>query len=151
MAYFTDTIVSRIDAKGRVSVPLKFRQVLDKEEASSFYLIPSIGHPALEGFGPAAMRDFASRLAPMDRFSDESDALALSFFADSAELVWDGDNRVKIPDSLLEHAGITGEILFAGMGAKFQVWEPNAYKAWRAKALDIARAKRGSLTGGALS
>jgi MraZ protein len=149
VAYFTDTIITKIDAKGRVSVPLKFRQVLEKEEADSFFLIPSIGHNALEGFGPTAMREFQARLEPLDRFSDESDALALSFFADSAQLFWDGDNRVKIPESLLDHAKIAGDILFAGMGAKFQVWEPEAYKAWRARALDIARAKRGSMTGGA--
>lgn len=145
VAYFTDTIASKIDAKGRVSVPAKFRQVLEREEASSFYLIPSIAHQALEGYGPKGMRDLAERLAPLDRFSDESDALAMQFFADSTELVWDGDNRVKIPEALLAHANITSDILFAGLGEKFQVWEPQAFRAWRSRAREIALRQRGLL------
>ena len=40
----------------------------------------------------------------------------------------DGEGRVTLPDQLKEHARITGEVAFVGLGAMFQLWDPAGYR-----------------------
>lgn len=148
--FFTDTIINRIDAKGRVSVPASFREVLAAENAQHLFLIRSVRHDALEGFGPSLAREQSARLESYDLFGEEGDALATNFFADMRRTLWDTEGRIKIPEEYLAHAKLTSEVAFVGLGRKFQIWNPEAHRAWRERALDIERkAKAGRGQGGA--
>ena len=51
MQPFVSTVVNKLDAKGRVSVPASFRQILAAQNLRGIYCIPSFVHPALDGFG----------------------------------------------------------------------------------------------------
>ena len=87
-----------------------------------------------------------SRLAQLDQLSDEHDDLSL-MFADAQQLAIDGDGRIVLPDTLKEHARISDEAAFVGLGAKFQMWEPAALRqrhrdASRERALRQRRAAR---------
>ena len=48
---FVSTTVNKLDAKGRVSVPAPFRQILAQQNLHGLYCIPSFVSPALEAFG----------------------------------------------------------------------------------------------------
>lgn len=145
MEHFSDTIVNKIDAKGRVSVPAKIRQVLIAQGAETVFLKRGDRHQAIEGFGPLLRRQLDERLALLDPLSLEYDALARSIFGRSTELGWDAEGRIKIPDDYLKFAGITDQVMFVGLGRKFQIWAPAAYEAWEKQADDIVAASAGLL------
>jgi len=42
----------------------------------------------------------------------------------------DAQGRVVLPDSLLNYAGITGEVVFLGLGSRVEVWDK---KEWETK------------------
>ena len=72
-------------------------------------------------------------------------AIAAALLTRSHPLPFDGEGRVMLPESLLAHAGISAVCTFAGRGATFQIWQPEAYDAYEAEALERARAEAPAL------
>lgn len=133
MALFLSTYVNKVDKKGRVSVPAPFRAVLAPQAFQGIVLFRASARPCLEGFGMDMMEDLGQRLDRFDLFSEAQDDLAAAIFAGALPLPFDGEGRIQLPPDLAEHAAIGESAAFAGMGRKFQIWEPRALEA-RAKA-----------------
>lgn len=145
MTGFLSTVTSKIDAKGRVSVPAAFRAAASAQGFGGIYAYPSFTEAAIEGGGQMLMDNVSQMIARLDPYSEERDALAAALFADSHQLSFDGDGRISLPDVLLVHAGIDKTLTFVGLGAKFQIWEPARFEAWHIKAREKARQHRGLL------
>ena len=152
---FVSTVTNKIDGKGRVSVPAPFRQALALQGANHFFCFPSFNQKALEAYGPALMEKIESRIGDLDPFSEEYDTLVRCILGGSIELTFDGEGRIKLPQSFLDHAGITDFVAFVGMGLKFQLWNPSAYEPLRSSDTENARrghgilGNRAGVTGGA--
>jgi MraZ protein len=129
---------NRLDAKGRVSVPAQFRAALrqfgDGGNASHLILRPSHLHACIEAWPPTQFAALAAPLAQYSLLSAEHQDLAASIYADAFPIEADKEGRILIPDHLVAHAGLTGPVLFMGMGPTFQIWEPAAAERRRAEA-----------------
>ena len=155
MTMFMSTVTSKIDAKGRVSVPSVFRSAIILQNGASqngdvtaphgIFVYPSFTEGAIEGGGQSLMNDIGTMVDRLDLFTEERDALAASLFADSHHLTFDADGRVSLPATLLAHAGIEKELCFVGLGGKFQIWNPQSYADFRVKARAMALQQRGLL------
>lgn len=139
MELFLSTYVNKVDRKGRVSVPATFRSTLATHRQPNLVVIfPSFKVPALDGAGSDRMEEMKNRLETLEQFSDEYDNLSL-LFADAHPLTMDGEGRIVLPDGLKEHANITSDAAFVGLGASFQIWEPGAYAEHRAAVRERTR------------
>lgn len=150
MTMFMSTVTSKIDAKGRVSVPSVFRSAIASQNGDvaaphGIFVYPSFTEGAIEGGGQSLMNDIGTMVDRLDLFTEERDALAASLFADSHHLNFDADGRVSLPATLLAHAGIEKELCFVGLGGKFQIWNPQKYADFRGKARALALEQRGLL------
>ena len=126
---FVGKFVNKLDAKGRVSVPAQFRQVLSAQQNGGFYCIRSVGHPALNGFGEAVFGEADERLKSFSPiFSRDYAAQATALFAQARYLELDDDGRVRLPDELVAHAGIEDRILCAGLDRMFEIWNPATFE-----------------------
>jgi len=139
MESFRGRFTNKIDAKGRVSLPAKFRSVAASQGLNGVVCFPSFQGRFIEGSGPHFAASIDEMLQRLDPFSPERDMLASVLIGDSAELMFDSDGRVVLPEELRAHAGIADEATFVGLGEKFQIWEPKAFEAFRAEALEKAR------------
>ena len=149
MQPFVSTVVNKLDAKGRVSVPSPFRQILAQQNLKGFYCFPSFVAPALEAFGETLLNEFQERLGNVDPlFSEDYDAQAQAVVGESQFLNFDDEGRIRLPDDLIAHAGIGERVLFVGMVKKFQLWEPERFEPIRRERIARARATRLG-TGGA--
>ena len=63
------------------------------------------------------------------------------------ELPFDGEGRIVLPGNLAEAAGITDRAAFAGRGARFQIWSPEAFETHQQQALSRLRERLGSSGG----
>ena len=52
----------------------------------------------------------------------------MALFGASEILSLDQDGRIKIPERLCDHAGLSSRAVFVGLGDKFQIWEPEKFK-----------------------
>ena len=143
MESFRGRFTNRIDAKGRVSVPAKLRAVTMAQGLNGVICFPPLNPGAfIEGCGPAFSEIVDQMLDRLDPFAPERQSLAAVLIGESAELNFDADGRVILPETLRNLAGIGDEATFVGMGQRFQVWEPKAYEAYYAKALEDAQKYR---------
>lgn len=141
VAIFVGTHDNKVDRKGRVSVPAKFR---DAVAGQSFHGVVVYRHyelPALEGCGMDQMEAYVEQMDAFDLFSNEHEDLTTILFAESEQLSFDGEGRIMLPQHFLEYAGIGERAVFAGKGKRFQIWEPETYAAEREKARQRAREK----------
>ena len=125
---FLSTYVNKVDRKGRVSVPATFRSTLSLHRQPNLVIaFPSVRLPALECSGSDRMAEMQERIETLEQFSEEYENLSL-LFADSHALAMDGEGRVILPEQLKEHAHITADVAFVGLGAMFQLWDPAGYQ-----------------------
>ena len=144
---FVSTFVNKLDAKGRVSIPAPYRQILAQQDMGTLYCIPSFVSPSLEAFGNTLLSQFEQRLHKYDPlFSENYDEEAQVVLAAAQPLNFDDEGRVRLPDDLCEYAGIKDRVAFVGLGQKFQMWDPVRFEPVHAERIARARAAR---TGGA--
>lgn len=129
MDQFVSTFTNKIDAKGRISVPVAFRTVLAKDGFEGIYCYPSLDDEALDAGGQRLVDKIQTLLEGVAPFSDERDHLAMALFGASEILSIDQEGRIVLSERLCEHAGITTHATFVGLGEKFQIWEPGRFDA----------------------
>jgi transcriptional regulator MraZ len=144
---FLSHFTHRFDAKGRISIPATFRQVLAKDGFEGVYAYPSLDVPALDCGGHRLLAEIDSLIATMPAFSPASDAMATALMGTSEILRMDADGRVSLDDRLKTSLGLSEEAVFVGLGHKFQIWEPSRFAGYleeaRSRLLRL-RAERGA-------
>lgn len=132
---FRGESVHKVDGKGRVSIPAAFRRVLEEgdpdwEAGANPNLVLVYGRPGkrcLEGYSLKMIDEVDEMIAELPRFSREREALERMINTQSIYAQVDENGRMVLPAKLRESIGVKGEATFAGMGDKFQIWEPGAY------------------------
>lgn len=143
MDRFVSTFTNRLDGKGRVSIPAPFRGVLERDGyAGGIYCYPSLDAPALDAGGERLAQKIDGLLAGLPDYSDERDELSVALYGDVQVLSIDGDGRIVLPEALRQHAGLSTQVTFVGLGDKFQMWEPSRFEARRQRAREKVRDTR---------
>jgi MraZ protein len=111
-----------IDAKGRTSLPARFRDVLVATGDLRIVLTPSPFDPCLDVFPIKAWEEFEAKIAALPQFEPNVIRLRRLYVSAAVECEIDKQGRVLVPNSLREHAGLTKDVLWAGMGRKAELW-----------------------------
>lgn len=146
MAALIGRHINKLDKKGRVSVPKPFRDAFADQGFAGIYVYPSFKYAALEACGEDFIQRVITSLDDLDLFSDDQDDLASTILGNSHPLSYDPEGRVVLPKSLLDHAELSGEVVFVGRGTRFQLWEPAAYETHNAAAFERARSRGATLS-----
>jgi MraZ protein len=146
MDRFVSHYTLRLDAKGRVSIPAAFRAVLARDGFDGLYCYRTLDRPALDAGGNALLADIEALIALYPPYSEQREQLAASLYSNSEVLKIDGEGRVVLTDALKAHAGIGDAVAFAGLGHKFQIWEPERFRAELAEATAKVRTLREQLS-----
>jgi MraZ protein len=146
MDEFVSKYVNRLDSKGRVSIPAAFRQILARDGYDNLFCSPSLEMDCIDAGGQGLRSATDDYLNAFEVFSEEREILATTLLGESEALKIDKDGRVVLSETLKNHAGIRDKLAFVGNGFKFQIWDPDRYEAYRADAIERARALRKSLT-----
>lgn len=120
-----------LDAKGRLSVPTRHRDVLSASASSQLTITK---HP-----------DGCLLVFPRpewERFRDRISDLPMSavwwkrmFLGNAMDVDMDGTGRVLVSPELRQGANITRDVLLLGMGRHFELWDKPTYDAKEVAAL----------------
>jgi MraZ protein len=124
---FIGTYSPKLDEKGRVILPAKFR-----DELSAGLVITRGQERSLFIF---SQREFESmhdklRQAPVTN-KQGRDYLRL-FLSGASQESLDSQNRLTIPLNLREYAGLERDLTVIGMGARVEIWDTEAWNAYYA-------------------
>jgi MraZ protein len=128
MDRFVSNFTNRLDAKGRVSIPATFRLVLGRDGFEGLYVHPALDMTALDAGGNALLTEIDGLLSTLPPYSDERDHLSTALMGVSEVLKIDPEGRVQLTESLKAYASIRDQVTFVGLGAKFQIWEPEQFR-----------------------
>jgi MraZ protein len=145
MQLFLGSFLNRLDKKGRVSIPAPFRAALSGSAFAGVVAFPSFSKAAIEAGGIERMAKLSEGTDELPAFSVEQDDLTALIFASAHQLAFDGDGRVVLPEDLIQHAKITDQVQVVGLGKTFEIWQPEAFKLFKADAFKRAQASRPTL------
>lgn len=135
MRPFIGTFENKVDRKGRVSVPAKFRSVLEAEGYSGIVVRMDPQNGCIEGYGMDRLERLQGTMSDLVDVDDPDYTVALQIFAESDDLPFDPNGRVLLPDALRSEAGIDDTAVFVGLGRVFQIWNPDAFQTFRTEKL----------------
>lgn len=146
MDRFVSNYTLRLDAKGRVSIPAPFRAVLARDGFEGLYCYPTLDRPALDAGGNALLAEIEALIARFPPFSEEREQFSTALYGTSETLRLDGEGRVMLTEPLKQHATIKDSAAFVGLGHKFQIWEPDRFRAQLEEATEKVRALKKQLS-----
>ena len=146
MDRFVSQFTNRLDAKGRVSIPATFRNLLAKDGYEGLYVHPALDFPALDCGGHALLKEIDGLMNRLPAYSEERDFFATALLGASQIVKVDSEGRFALTELMRETAGITDTLTFVGHGHKFQIWEPAQFQAHYAQSRDKLRQMRKSLS-----
>jgi MraZ protein len=138
---FTETFINKLDAKGRVSIPSSFRQVLAGQGTEGVYVLKAVsGERALTAFGNTLLSSAREQLKPHHPILSRGYApRAQAIFGQARRLAFDDEGRVRLPDDLIAHIGAGERVCFVGLNDIFEIWNPETFEPVQAARLADAR------------
>jgi len=124
---FTGVFQHSIDAKGRTSLPSRFREILAAQNAEKLFVTTHMIDDCLVAFAPAQWDRILARLGEQSMFDETANLLVRSFIAPAQECPVDKLGRILIPPSLREHVGLVEEITWAGTVERIEIWTPQRW------------------------
>ncbi len=139
MKIFLSKYINNLDKKGRVLVPISYRTVLADQSFSGIIAYPSFRHRCIEACSLTRLQELSTIINGLAPYSQERDVLETVILGEANQLPLDGEGRIILPKSLLEHAGISEQVCFVGKGLTFELWQPETFEGYLASARQFAQ------------
>jgi len=115
-----------IDAKGRTSLPARFREVLGKDKR---IVLTSALDPCLVAYALGEWTVFEERLAKLPQFDRAVQKLKRIYVSGAVDVEIDDSGRVLVPPTLRDYAGLAKDVIWAGNGKYAELWDKKRWLA----------------------
>ena len=119
---FRGQFTHSVDAKGRISVPARFRDLVSRKGESRLVLTPAPFDPCLHVYPLSAWEAFEQKVSELPSLDRNIVRFRRLYVSAAVECELDKANRVLVPPHLREKAGLGREALWAGMGRLLELW-----------------------------
>lgn len=126
---FNGTSYHSLDGKGRVAIPVRFRDS-SQEENSRMVVLNAGVH--LVVYPHALWEGIAQKLNGLSQFDPRVQAIRRYFIAGAADCECDRQGRILLPPASRQVLP-AGELALVGMGAFFEIWNKELWLAEQAK------------------
>ena len=116
-----------IDAKGRTSLPARYRDVLSSIGERRIILTSALD-PCLVAYPLAEWRAFEEKLARLPRFDPSVVKLRRLYVSAAVEVSFDAQGRILVPPPLRTYAALEKDVLWAGNGKYAELWDAGLWK-----------------------
>jgi MraZ protein len=125
---FLGTHTPRLDEKGRLILPAKYREeltrgiVLTKGEERCLYVFPQ-----------SEFDQIAAGRRPEPRDAKPERGYNRVFFASAEDAIPDRQGRITIPPALREYAALQRDCVVIGNNTRLEIWDSEAWDAYLAE------------------
>jgi len=106
-----------VDAKGRIIMPAKFREILGEE-----FVVTKGMDGCLFVYSNEEWENIENKFRNVSSANKDARKFMRFFFAGAADCEVDKQGRVLIPPKLREYAGLQKEVVLAGVGNRIEIW-----------------------------
>ena len=119
---FSGTFSRILDDKRRFAVPKRLKEQFGEKELTSLYVAPGTER-SLVLYSPAEFDRLAQRLSEKSSGRAEFRNYLRLFYARSERLDLDSQNRIRIPEWLVDFARLKKDIVLLGVHDHAEVWD----------------------------
>jgi len=119
---FTGRYEHTIDAKGRVALPSKFREVLLTNYREDRLIVTSFIDPCLIAYPVSEWRALEEKIRTLPRFDPNVLQIKRMLVSGATECQIDSNGRILIPPVLRQFAGLDRDMVWAGMVDTIEIW-----------------------------
>ena len=116
-----------IDNKGRVAIPAKMRKFMSPESQQSFMVIRGT-QKCIDLFPLDVWQKITKDIQKLGYYNEEDAEFLRQYLSNATLETMDSQSRIPIPKVLLDYAGITKEVVIAGMMDKIEIWNVEDYE-----------------------
>ena len=128
------TYECKVDAKGRLMLPVAFKKQLASVTEKGFVLKRAVFQPCLELYPMQEWESMMHNVNKLNRFKKKNNDFIRRFTAGVKSVDLDVSGRLLIPKDLVGFAGITKEIVVTSAVNIIEIWDKDKYE----KAIDDA-------------
>ena len=125
---FRGSFEHTVDAKGRVSVPSRFREILVDHYDDRLVLALDYDR-CLTVYPLEEWERLEEKIKNLPMMQKEVKEFMRFFFSTATECELDKQGRILIPPPLRERAGIRKNVLLIGIINKVEIWDTHAWEA----------------------
>jgi MraZ protein len=114
-----------LDAKGRVSLPARFRA-----EMTGSLVVAKGFDKCLYVYPKDAYEKFVAELTSREDFEPRVRRVRRFFMAGASEVELDSAGRVSLPANLREFAGLKRDVAVTGNGNRIEIWDAEAWESY---------------------
>jgi MraZ protein len=118
-----------IDAKGRTSFPSRFRDVLAAGNDLRLVLTRALFDRCLHLYPMRHWEELEAKIAEMPQFEPNVVAFRRMYLSAAVECELDKQGRILVPPSLRDHAELSKDVIWAGMGRTSELWSKERWQA----------------------
>ncbi|MGO9020148.1 MAG: division/cell wall cluster transcriptional repressor MraZ [Syntrophobacteraceae bacterium] len=118
---FRGRSAARLDAKGRLRIPTKFREVLQNHYTDSLF-ISGYGD-CLVAYPPEKWEEMEAKSSNLSQVLPEHRSFVRNFISIAEQCDFDNEGRILIPPLLRKEAHLDREVIIVGALASFEIWD----------------------------
>jgi MraZ protein len=119
---FRGQFTHSVDAKGRISLPVRFRDQLTGASDPRIVVTPAIFDACLHVYPIKAWEEFEAKVNELPSLDRHAVRFRRLYVSAAVECELDGAGRLLVPQELRTHAKLDKDALWAGMGPKLELW-----------------------------
>ena len=111
-----------IDPKGRLSIPARFRDVLNSEYGDKLVIVPIKG-AQIEVHPLSRWQEIEASASKQSRFDEDVRKFRRLYLSLGEDVTLDPQGRIQIRQDYRERAALVKDVMIVGMGEYFDVWD----------------------------
>ena len=124
-----------IDSKGRVSIPVRFREILAERYEETLIVTTDLDQ-CLVAYPVEEWRLIVEKAKDLPQMRKEVKDWMRIFYSRAVECPLDRQGRILVPPSLREQSRLNRHIVMLGMFNKIEVWDQ---KRWKEKEVQLSK------------
>lgn len=115
-----------VDSKGRLAIPVKFREILAAKYDEK--LIITHFDQCLWAYPLPVWHEFERKIVQLPQFLEEVKVLQRAFVSAAQECALDKQGRILLPPTLRDYAGLKEISVLVGMTARIEIWAKDRWE-----------------------
>ena len=128
MFYSFETFDCKMDNKGRILVPVKFRKDNEELIKDGFVIKRSLSFPCLEMYPFSEWKKVMDMICQLNPFDKRNVEFKLLYTAGVKSVELDASNRILIPKELITVGSLSKVVSLIPLGNFYQIWDKTLYE-----------------------
>ncbi len=127
----------RLDTKGRLTIPTKYRPIIDEQSNSKMVVTIDSEEKCLLLYPSTSWKKIQQKINDLPSFNKNARRIQRLLIGHAEDIDLDGNGRILLSRPLRSFAEMTKQITMIGQGEKFEIWSNDIWEkrvsAWRAE------------------